>query len=289
VGEQSSEESQGSQGAERGGPARSSAENGLAGDEPVSSSSPPAEGLRRRLWKWLTGTPMRKAFSAFGAVLLAVVSGAAGAVASGLFSGSQQATPKATQSARPFVKEQNLTISRKSAHYRIFSAVYSSLGHDEAVNSITLTIHSHGVCTGTQLSYGYGLKDNLVLHAKNQASIGVVGETGNAKGYDMTATGTWSGYCGDSDLSLGFTPSGLTVTKSATTWITLDIPRRITTVGHRSPKVSDILNPISQGIQGAREVRVTMGITLASGAKFSACANWQPATSLSTACTPRTT
>lgn len=287
--EQSSGESPGSQGVERGGLAPSSAENGLAGDEPVSGSPPPVEGLRKRLWKWLTGTPMRKAFSAFGAVLLAVVSGAAGAVASGLFAGSHQATPKATQSARPFVKEQSLTISKKSTNYRLFGAVYSSLRYDETVSSITLTIYSHGVCIGTQLSFGYGLRDHLVLHANNKTSVGVVGETGNAKGYVMTATGTWSGQCGDSDLSLGFAPSGLTVTKSTTTWITLDIPHRITIVGRKSPKISDILNPVSQGIQGVREVRVTMGITLASGAKSSACANWRPATNQSTACAPGTT
>jgi hypothetical protein len=55
------------------------------GDSPASHQ-PPASHRLSRLWKWLTGSPSRKAVSAAGAILLAAISGIVGSAASGWFS-----------------------------------------------------------------------------------------------------------------------------------------------------------------------------------------------------------
>jgi hypothetical protein len=99
MGEQPSGETKGSDGAGQGDPAGSSPVSGSADDHPATAGSPPAKGLRRSVWKQLTGSPMRKVASAVGALILAAVSGVAGAAASGLFAGSQSATPTSTPSA----------------------------------------------------------------------------------------------------------------------------------------------------------------------------------------------
>lgn len=63
-----------------------------------SSTELPAKRRAHRFWKWLTGTPRRKAFSGLGAILLAAVSGVAGTAASGMFTGSGPVKPIVTQS-----------------------------------------------------------------------------------------------------------------------------------------------------------------------------------------------
>jgi hypothetical protein len=81
-----------SRGAARDNSADTKAQHSQAGDDAANPRPPdPAAakpGRRRRLWKWLTGSPSRKALSALGAVVLAAVTGVAGAVAGGIFSGN---------------------------------------------------------------------------------------------------------------------------------------------------------------------------------------------------------
>jgi hypothetical protein len=70
----------------------------LAADDRRSADKPVAGKSRlRKVWKWLTGTPSRKAVSALSALLLAAISGIVGTVAGGLLGDGSNGSLDATQ------------------------------------------------------------------------------------------------------------------------------------------------------------------------------------------------
>jgi hypothetical protein len=70
----------------------------LAADDRRSADKPVAGKSRlRKVWRWFTGTPSRKALSAFSALLLAAISGIVGTVAGGILGNGSNGTVDATQ------------------------------------------------------------------------------------------------------------------------------------------------------------------------------------------------
>ena len=71
---------------------------GLAADVRGFAEKPVADKSHlRKMWKWLTGTPSRKALSVLAAVLLAAISGIVGTVAGGVLGDDSNGTVDATQ------------------------------------------------------------------------------------------------------------------------------------------------------------------------------------------------
>jgi hypothetical protein len=71
---------------------------GLAADDRSPKEKSAADKSRlRKIWKWLTGTPSRKAISVLSAVLLAAISGIVGTVAGGVLGGGSSEIVDATQ------------------------------------------------------------------------------------------------------------------------------------------------------------------------------------------------
>ena len=70
----------------------------LAADDRRSADKPVAGKSRlRKVWKWFTGTPSRKALSAFSALLLAAISGIVGTVAGAFLETAPTGPLNATQ------------------------------------------------------------------------------------------------------------------------------------------------------------------------------------------------
>jgi hypothetical protein len=79
-------------------PSETRSAGGLAAGDRGTAEKPIADKSRlRKMWKWLTGTPSRKALSALSAVLLAAISGVVGTVAGGVLGEGSNGTVDATQ------------------------------------------------------------------------------------------------------------------------------------------------------------------------------------------------